>query len=121
VADELIKRVVIIDTSNEIAGDGDIPHQRLVELEDASSSPELQHQVMIEAVENHMQKSSSLMKLARNWKQWLLVRLPSAVYSVVPLTVTNLIKNQLSDLVGGIQAVTLGDEEAKVGAVRRQF
>jgi len=52
-ADELIKRVVIIDTSNEIAGDGDIPHQRLVTA-DASSSPELQHQVMIEAVENHM-------------------------------------------------------------------
>jgi stage III sporulation protein SpoIIIAA len=45
---------VIIDTSNEIAGDGDIPHLRSVCSLHAGCRPELQHQVMIEAVENHM-------------------------------------------------------------------
>jgi stage III sporulation protein SpoIIIAA len=53
-ADEMEKRVVIIDTSNEIAGDSDIPHSELVGETDAGSKTELQHQVMIEAVENHM-------------------------------------------------------------------
>lgn len=54
-ADDLNKRVIIIDTSNEIAGDGDIPHPAIGRSRRMQvSRPELQHQVMIEAVENHM-------------------------------------------------------------------
>ena len=54
-ADDLGKRVVIVDTSNEIAGDGDIPHPAIGRARRMQvRTPSLQHEVMIEAVENHM-------------------------------------------------------------------
>ena len=54
-ADDIAKRVVIVDTSNEIAGDGDVPHPgigmaRRMQVPHTSE----QHAIMIEAVENHM-------------------------------------------------------------------
>ncbi|MFA7373647.1 MAG: AAA family ATPase, partial [bacterium] len=54
-SDELLQRVIIVDTSNEIAGDGDVPHPAIGHARRMQvASPELQHDVMIEAVENHM-------------------------------------------------------------------
>ncbi len=74
-ADELHKRVVIIDTSNEIAGDGDIPHPAIGRARRMQvARPEFQHQVMIEAVENHMPEVMSSMKSAPNWKPLLRAR-----------------------------------------------
>ena len=118
-ADDLHKRVVIIDTSNEIAGDGDIPHPAIGRARRMQvARPELQHQVMIEAVENHMPEvivideiGTSLEALAARTIAERGVQLVGTAHGN---QIENLIKNPtLSDLVGGIQSVTLGDEEAR--------
>lgn len=118
-ADDLHKRVVIIDTSNEIAGDGDIPHPAIgCARRMQVASPELQHQVMIEAVENHMPEvivideiGTALEVLAARTIAERGVQLVGTAHGN---RIENLIKNPtISDLAGGIQAVILGDEEAK--------
>lgn len=118
-ADELNKRVVIIDTSNEIAGDGDIPHPAIGRARRMQvQSPELQHQVMIEAVENHMPEVIVIdeigTELEASAARTIAERGVQLVGTAHGNQIENLIKNPtLSDLVGGIQAVTLGDEEAR--------
>nr|QCI05206.1 hypothetical protein [Centroceras clavulatum] len=118
-ADEMEKRVVIIDTSNEIAGDGDIPHPAIGRARRMQvARPELQHTVMIEAVENHMPEviiideiGTELEALAARTIAERGVQLVGTVHGNY---LNSLIKNPtLSDLVGGIQYVTLGDDEAK--------
>lgn len=118
-ADEMEKRVVIIDTSNEIAGDGDIPHPAIGRARRMQvSRPELQHQVMIEAVENHMPEviiideiGSELEALAARTIAERGVQLVGTAHGNY---LESLIKNPtLADLIGGIQYVTLGDDEAK--------
>lgn len=118
-ADEMEKRVVIIDTSNEIAGDGDIPHPAIGRARRMQvARPELQHQVMIEAVENHMPEviiideiGTELEALAARTIAERGVRLVGTAHGNY---LDSLIKNPtLSDLVGGIQYVTLGDDEAR--------
>ena len=70
-ADNARKRVIIVDTSNEIAGDGDIPHPAIGHARRMQvATPTLQHGVMIEAVENHMPKSLSLTRWAPSWRRW---------------------------------------------------
>ncbi|WP_250125996.1 R3H domain-containing nucleic acid-binding protein [Chroococcidiopsis sp. CCMEE 29] len=118
-ADELNKRVVIIDTSNEIAGDGDIPHPAIGRARRMQvARPELQHQVMIEAVENHMPEVIVIdeigTELEASAARTIAERGVQLVGTAHGNQIENLIKNPtLSDLVGGIQAVTLGDEEAR--------
>ncbi|RMF24094.1 MAG: AAA family ATPase [Cyanobacteria bacterium J083] len=118
-ADDLNKRVVIIDTSNEIAGDGDIPHPAIGRARRMQvATPALQHQVMIEAVENHMPEvivideiSTELEALAARTIAERGVQLVGTAHGN---KIENLIKNPtLADLIGGIQAVTLGDDEAR--------
>lgn len=118
-ADELDKRVVIIDTSNEIAGDGDIPHPAIGRARRMQvARPELQHQVMIEAVENHMPEVIVIDEIGTELEALAARTIAERGVMLVGTAhgnqIENLIKNPtLSDLVGGIQAVTLGDEEAK--------
>ncbi|MBV8886893.1 MAG: AAA family ATPase, partial [Chroococcidiopsidaceae cyanobacterium CP_BM_RX_35] len=118
-ADELNKRVVIIDTSNEIAGDGDIPHPAIGRSRRMQvSRPELQHQVMIEAVENHMPEVIVIDEIGTELEALAARTIAERGVQLVGTAhgnqLDNLIKNPtLSDLVGGIQAVTLGDEEAR--------
>ncbi|MDP7612917.1 MAG: AAA family ATPase [Dehalococcoidia bacterium] len=113
------KRVVIVDTSNEIAGDGDIPHpaigkSRRLQVENTG----LQHKVMIEAVENHMPEVVVIDEMSTD-KEALAARTIAErgvqlVATAHGNTLDNLISNPtLSDLVGGTQTVTLGDLEAK--------
>jgi stage III sporulation protein SpoIIIAA len=118
-ADELDKRVVIIDTSNEVAGDGDIPHPAIGRARRMQvAKPELQHQVMIEAVENHMPQvivideiGTELEALAARTIAERGVQLIGTAHGT---QLANLIKNPtLSDLIGGIQSVTLGDDEMR--------
>ena len=118
-ADEMQKRVIVIDTSNEIAGDGDIPHPAIGRARRMQvASPELQHQVMIEAVENHTPQviiideiSTELEVIAARTIAERGVQLVGTVHGSF---LNNLIKNPtLCDLIGGIEYVTLGDEEAK--------
>ena len=118
-ADEMQKRVIVIDTSNEIAGDGDIPHPAIGRARRMQVAlPEFQHQVMIEAVENHMPQvivideiSTELEVLAARTISERGVQLIGTVHGHF---LGNLIKNPtMCDLVGGIQYVTLGDDEAK--------
>jgi stage III sporulation protein SpoIIIAA len=118
-ADELEKRVVIIDTSNEIAGDSDIPHSgigRARRLQVAKT--EYQHQVMIEAVENHMPQVIIIDEIGTELEVLAARTIAEKGVQLVGTThgncLENLIKNPpLSDLIGGIQYVTLSDEEAK--------
>jgi stage III sporulation protein SpoIIIAA len=118
-ADEMEKRVVIIDTSNEIAGDGDIPHPAIGRARRMQVSlPEFQHQVMIEAVENHMPQVIIIDEIGTELESLAARTIAERGVQLVGTAHGNylesLIKNPiLADLVGGIQYVTLGDDEAK--------
>lgn len=118
-ADDLHKRVVIIDTSNEIAGDGDIPHPALGRARRMQvARPELQHQVMIEAVENHMPQVIVIDEIGTELEALAARTIAERGVQLIGTAhgnrLENLIKNPtLSDLVGGIQSVTLGDDEAR--------
>ncbi|HEY9615639.1 MAG TPA: R3H domain-containing nucleic acid-binding protein [Microcoleaceae cyanobacterium] len=118
-ADELQKRVVIIDSSNEIAGDSDIPHPAIGRARRMQvTHPELQHQVMIEAVENHMPEVIVIDEIGTELEALAARTIAERGVQLVGTAhgnqLENLIKNPtLSDLVGGIQSVTLGDEEAR--------
>jgi stage III sporulation protein SpoIIIAA len=118
-ADELLRRVVVIDTSNEIAGDGDIPHPAIGRARRMQvARPELQHHVMIEAVENHMPEVIVIDEIGTELEAQAARTIAERGVMLVATAhgneLANLIKNPtLSDLVGGIQSVTLGDEEAR--------
>ncbi len=118
-ADEFNKRVIIIDTSNEIAGDGDVPHPAIGRARRMQvARPELQHQVMIEAVENHMPEVIIIDEIGTELEALAARTIAERGVQLVGTAhgnrLENLIKNPtLSDLVGGIQAVTLGDDEAR--------
>nr|YP_010904099.1 hypothetical protein REQ00_pgp075 [Caulacanthus ustulatus]WCH57350.1 hypothetical protein [Caulacanthus ustulatus] len=118
-ADEMEKRVVIIDTSNEIAGDGDIPHPAIGRARRMQvTRPELQHQVMIEAVENHMPEVIIIDEIGTELEALAARTIAERGVQLVGTAHGNylesLIKNPiLSDLIGGVQHVTLGDDEAK--------
>src|SRR5579885_1886925 len=118
-ADELSKRVVIVDTSNEIAGDGDIPHPGIGRARRMQvATPNAQHAVMIEAVENHMPEVIVIDEIGTELEaqaaRTIAERGVQLVGTAHGRTLDNLLINPtLSDLVGGIQAVTLGDEEAR--------
>ncbi|MCL2936812.1 MAG: AAA family ATPase [Trichodesmium sp. St15_bin1_1] len=118
-ADELEKRVVIIDTSNEIAGDGDVPHPAIGRARRMQvASPEQQHKVMIEAVENHMPEVIVIDEIGTELEALAARTIAERGVQLVGTAhgnqIENLVKNPtLSDLIGGIQAVTLGDDEAR--------
>jgi stage III sporulation protein SpoIIIAA len=118
-ADELGKRVVVVDTSNEIAGDGDIPHPGIGRARRMQvTRPAEQHQVMIEAVENHMPEVIIIDEIGTELEaaaaRTIAERGVQLVGTAHGRTLDNLVVNPtLSDLVGGTQTVTLGDEEAR--------
>ena len=118
-ADDLDKRVVIVDTSNEIAGDGDIPHPGIGRARRMQvARPSEQHNVMIEAVENHMPEVIVIDEIGTELEaqaaRTIAERGVQLVGTAHGNTLENLMLNPtLSDLIGGIQAVTLGDEEAR--------
>jgi len=118
-ADDLKKRVIVVDTSNEIAGDGDIPHIAIGSARRMQvATPDEQHHVMIEAVENHTPEvivvdeigTEEEAKAARTIAE----RGVQLIATAHGHSMENLVKNPtLADLLGGIQTVILGDEEAK--------
>jgi stage III sporulation protein SpoIIIAA len=118
-ADEMNKRVIIVDTSNEIAGDGDIPHPAIGSARRMQvAHPAMQHAVMIEAVENHMPEVIVIDEIGTELEaqaaRTIAERGVQLVGTAHGNTLENLMANPtLSDLVGGIQSVTLGDEEAR--------
>ncbi|MBA3469287.1 MAG: AAA family ATPase [Herpetosiphonaceae bacterium] len=118
-ADDFIKRVVIVDTSNEIAGDGDIPHPGIGRARRMQvARPAEQHNVMIEAVENHMPEVIVIDEIGTELESQAARTIAERGVQLVGTahgnTLENLMLNPtLSDLIGGIQAVTLGDEEAR--------
>jgi stage III sporulation protein SpoIIIAA len=118
-ADEMEKRVIIIDTSNEIAGDSDIPHFGIGRARRMQvSQTEFQHQVMIEAVENHMPQVIIIDEIGTDLEVLAARTIAEKGVKLVGTThgncLENLIKNpSLSELIGGIKYVTLSDEEAK--------
>jgi stage III sporulation protein SpoIIIAA len=118
-AEALRKRVVIVDTSNEIAGDGDIPHPGIGRARRMQvPRPSEQHGVMIEAVENHMPEVIVIDEIGTELEalaaRTIAERGVQLIGTAHGNTLDNLMVNPtLSDLIGGIQAVTLGDEEAR--------
>lgn len=118
-ADEMEQRVIIIDTSNEIAGDSDIPHFGIGRARRMQvSKTEFQHQVMIEAVENHMPQVIIIDEIGTDLEVLAARTIAEKGVKLVGTThgncLENLIKNpSLAELIGGIQYVTLSDEEAK--------
>lgn len=118
-ADDLRKRVVIVDTSNEIGGDGDIPHPSIGRARRMQvPTPNLQHAVMIEAVENHTPEVIVIDEIGTELEaaaaRTIAERGVQLIGTAHGNTLENLLLNPtLADLVGGIQAVTLSDEEAR--------
>lgn len=119
VADELAKRVVVVDTSNEIAGDGDTPHPAIGHARRMQvRQPEFQKDIMIEAVENHTPEVIVVDEIGTEAEaqaaRTIAERGVMLIATAHGNSLENLIKNPaLSDLVGGVQSVTLGDDEAK--------
>jgi stage III sporulation protein SpoIIIAA len=113
------KRVVIVDTSNEIGGDGDIPHPAIGKARRMQvPTPSLQHEVMIEAVENHNPEVIVIDEIGRELEaqaaRTIAERGVQLIGTAHGITLDNLLLNPtLSDLVGGIESVTLSDEEAR--------
>jgi len=113
------KRVIIVDTSNEIAGDSDIPHSAIGRARRMQvQKTELQHQVMIEAIENHMPEIIIIDEIGTELEALAARTISEKGVQLVGTThgnsLDNLIKNPtLTDLIGGIQYVTLSDDEAK--------
>jgi stage III sporulation protein SpoIIIAA len=113
------KRVIVVDTSNEIGGDGDIPHPAIGKARRMQvAAPEFQHEVMIEAVENHMPEVIVIDEIGREQEavaaRTIAERGVQLVGTAHGVTLDNLLLNPtLSDLVGGIESVTLSDEEAR--------
>ncbi len=113
------KRVVIVDTSNEIGGDGDVPHPAVGRARRMQvSQPMMQHEVMIEAVENHNPEVIVIDEIGRELEaaaaRTIAERGVQLIGTAHGQTLDNLLLNPtLSDLIGGIEAVTLSDEEAR--------
>ncbi len=118
-ADELHKRVVVVDTSNEIAGDGDIPHPAIGRARRMQvPTPTDQHGVMIEAVENHMPQVVVIDEIGTELEAMAARTIAERGVQLIGTahgnTLENLMMNPtLADLIGGIQSVTLSDEEAR--------
>src|SRR4029077_20270829 len=118
-ADEMKKRVVIVDTSNEIGGDGDIPHPGIGRSRRMQGrTPALQHAVMIEAVENHMPQVIVIDEIGTELEavaaRTIAERGVQLIATAHGNSLENLLVNPtLNDLLGGIQTVTLSDEEAR--------
>jgi hypothetical protein len=118
-ADDMDKRAIIVDTSNEIAGDGDIPHPAIGRARRMQvTTPTQQHAVMIEAVENHMPEVIVIDEIGTEMEsvaaRTIAERGVQLVGTAHGNTLDNLMMNPtLADLIGGIQSVTLSDEEAK--------
>jgi len=116
---ELTKRVIVVDTSNEIAGDGDIPHPGIgTSRRMQVPRPELQHSVMIEAVENHMPEVIVIDEIGTEAEalaaRTIAERGGHIIATAHGNAIDNLLMNPtLADLLGGIHAVTLSDEEAR--------
>jgi stage III sporulation protein SpoIIIAA len=113
------KRVIIVDTSNEIGGDGDVPHPAVGDARRMQvATPSLQHEVMIEAVENHNPEVIVIDEIGRELEaqaaRTIAERGVQLIGTAHGRTLENLLLNPtLSDLVGGIESVTLSDEEAR--------
>jgi len=126
-ADELGRRVIIVDTSNEIAGDGDIPHPAIGHARRMQvPTPNMQHAIMIEAVENHMPEAIIIDEIGTELEaaaaRTIAERGVQLIGTAHGNTLENLILNPtLSDLIGGIQTVTLGDEEARRRGSRKSI
>src|SRR2546422_199362 len=116
---ELTKRVIVVDTSNEIAGDGDIPHPGIgTSRRMQVPRPELQHAVMIEAVENHMPEVIVIDEIGTEAEalaaRTIAERGVQLIATAHGNSIDNLLMNPtLADLLGGIHPVTLSDEEAR--------
>lgn len=113
------KRVVIVDTSNEIGGDGDVPHPAVGKARRMQvSHPERQHEVMIEAVENHNPEVIVIDEIGRELEAMAARTIAERGVQLIGTahgnTLENLMLNPtLSDLIGGIESVTLSDDEAR--------
>jgi stage III sporulation protein SpoIIIAA len=113
------KRVVIVDTSNEIGGDGDIPHPAVGRARRMQvAQPSLQHEVMIEAVENHMPEVIIIDEIGRELEALAARTIAERGVQLVATAHGNSLENlmlnpTLRDLIGGIESVTLSDEEAR--------
>ena len=124
-ADELRKRVVIVDTSNEIAGDGDTPHPAIGKARRMQvRQPEFQKDIMIEAVENHTPEVIIVDEIGTEQEAMAARTIAERGVMLIATAhgncLENLIKNPvLSDLVGGVASVTLGDDEAKRRACQK--
>lgn len=113
------KRVVIVDTSNEIAGDGDVPHPAIGKARRMQVAlPTLQHEVMIEAVENHNPEVIVIDEIGRELEALAARTIAERGVQLIGTAHGNRLQNllinpTLADLVGGIESVTLSDEEAR--------
>lgn len=124
-ADDCGRRVVVVDTSNEIGGDGDVPHPGIGSARRMQvAHPEAQHAVMIEAVENHMPEVIIVDEIGTAAEaaaaRTIAERGVQLIATAHGTSLANLVANPtLADLVGGVQTVTLGDDEARARGTQK--
>lgn len=124
-ADDFGKRVIVIDTSNEIAGDGDVPHPAIGSARRMMvAHPDRQHAVMIEAVENHMPEVIIVDEIGTATEAMAARTIAERGVQLIGTAHGNILENlvlnpTLSDLVGGVQTVTLSDEEARLRGTQK--
>ncbi len=124
-ADDFGKRVIVIDTSNEIAGDGDVPHPAIGSARRMMvAHPDRQHAVMIEAVENHMPEVIIVDEIGTATEAMAARTIAERGVQLIGTAHGNVLENlvlnpTLSDLVGGVQTVTLSDEEARLRGTQK--
>ncbi|KAG0493220.1 hypothetical protein HPP92_004214 [Vanilla planifolia] len=126
-ADELRRRVVVVDTSNEIGGDGDVPHAAIGGARRMQvPKPSMQHRIMVEAVENHMPEVVIVDEIGTEAEALACRSIAERGVMLIGTAhgerLANIIKNPtLSDLVGGVETVTLGDEEARARQTQKSI
>jgi stage III sporulation protein SpoIIIAA len=124
-SEDMGKRVVVVDTSNEIAGDGDVPHKAIGTARRMQvPTPERQKDIMIEAVQNHTPEVIVVDEIGTEEEalaaRTIAERGVMLIATAHGNTLENLIKNPtLSDLIGGVNSVTLGDDEARRRATQK--
>ncbi|WP_026612022.1 R3H domain-containing nucleic acid-binding protein [Methylocaldum szegediense] len=124
-ADDFGKRVIVIDTSNEIGGDGDVPHPAIGSARRMMvAHPDRQHAVMIEAVENHMPEVIIVDEIGTATEAMAARTIAERGVQLIGTAHGNILENlvlnpTLSDLVGGVQTVTLSDEEARLRGTQK--
>ena len=123
-SEEYGRRVVVVDTSNEIGGDGDVPHPGIGAARRMQvPRPDEQHHVLIEAVQNHTPEVIVVDEIGTELEaaaaRTISQRGVQMIATAHGHTLENLLRTRPSTISWAVVSVTLGDDERGADACRR--